>query len=55
MKRAIIALAISIIAILGINLLLGDQQTAKDECDDMQEETYFVCREERNYFKENLK
>lgn len=55
MKRAIIALAISIIVILGTSRYLANQQTANNECDEIKEETYAVCVQENKYFKENLR
>lgn len=55
MKRAIIALAISIIAIIGTSRYLANQQTANNECDEIKEETYTVCVQENKYFKENLR
>ncbi|MDB9453725.1 hypothetical protein PN480_03280 [Dolichospermum circinale CS-1225] len=54
MKTAIIALAISIIAMLGIGIFLPNQEKVKNECDDIKEEAYIVCLQEENYFRENL-
>jgi hypothetical protein len=55
MKRAIIALAISIIAILGASRYLANQPEGTDECGEMQREAYAVCLQEERYFKENVK
>lgn len=55
MKRAIIALAISIVAILGVKFFLVNQPEGTDECGKMQREAYAVCLQEERYFKENVK